>query len=56
MYDHTLHRGRKYCLQAFITEKILRCPVKGFLKLMVKKWLRCLKKVNTLDSKIMKER
>ena len=37
MYDHTLHRGRKYFLQAFITEKILRCPVKGFLKLMVKK-------------------
>ena len=56
MYDHTLHRGRKYFLQAFITEKILRCSVKGFLKLMVKKWLRCLKKVNTLDSKIMKER
>ena len=56
MITMTLHRGRKYFLQAFSTEKILRCPVKGFLKLMVKKWLRCLKKVNTLDSKIMKER
>ena len=34
MYDHALHRGRKYfcyyCLQAFITGEILKCHVNDF--------------------------
>ena len=34
--DHTLHRGKKcyrYWLQAFSTEKILKCHVKGCFKI-----------------------
>ena len=54
MYNHTLDRGRKiffcrYCLQAFGILKIA-------LKLMVSKGLGCLRKVNMLDLKILKER
>ena len=48
MYDHTLHRGRQhchYCIRDFSTAEIPRSHVKG---------LRCLKKVNMLDSKIMR--
>ena len=37
MCDHTLHRGRKhfcsYCLQAFGTEEILKCQIKGCFKI-----------------------
>ena len=37
MYDHTLHRGRKhfchYFLQAFSTEEILKCHIKGSFKI-----------------------
>ena len=40
MYDPTLHRGRKhfcqYCLHAFITEEILKCHIKGCLKILGK--------------------
>ena len=47
MYDHELHRGSKhfhrYFLQAFSTEKILKCHDKDCLKLMVNKLLRCQK-------------
>ena len=60
MHDHSLHRGRKrfcrYCLQAFITEEMLKRHIKDCFKLMVNKRLRCLKKVNTLNSKILKEK
>ena len=37
MYDHILHCGRKhfcwYCLQAFSAEEILKCYIKGCLKI-----------------------
>ena len=36
MYDHTLHRGKKYfcryCLQAFSIEEILKRHIKDFFK------------------------
>ena len=37
MYDHTLHRGRKYfcssCLQALSTEEILKPHIKSCFKI-----------------------
>ena len=37
MYNHTLHRRKKhfcrYCLQAFSTEEILKCHIKGCFKI-----------------------
>ena len=37
MHNRTLHRGRKhicrYCLQAFITEEILKRHIKGCFKI-----------------------
>ena len=37
MYDHSLHRGRKhfcrYCLHAFITDKILKRHIKDCFKI-----------------------
>ena len=43
MYDHTVHRGRKYffqyCLQAFSSEEILKSQLKTALKLMANKEL-----------------
>ena len=59
MYNNSLHRGRKhfyrYCLHAFITEEI-SVILKIVLKLMVNKRLRCLRKVNMLNSKLLKEK
>ena len=56
MYDHTLHHGRKdfchYCLQGFRAAEKLKIA----LKLMVNKLLRCLRRVNILHSKTMKEK
>ena len=56
MHNHTLHCRRKhfcrYCLQEFSTEEILKIA----LKLMVNKGFRCPKKMNTLNSKFLKER
>ena len=58
MYDHTLFLGRKhfcsYCLQDFRTEEILKRKVT--LKSILNIWLRCLKKANILNSKILKEK
>ena len=58
MYENTLHRGRKhfcsYCLQAYSTEEILTCHIKGCLEINGKQRFRCLQKVNTLNSKILK--
>ena len=61
MYDHTLYRGRKhfffrYCVHAFVTEEILKCYIKGALRLMENKLLKCLKEVNMLNSIILKEK
>ena len=57
MYDRTLHRGKKhfcgYCLQAFSTKEILKCHINNCFKINSKKGLRCLKKVSTLNSKMM---
>ena len=44
MITMTLHHGRKYFLQAFSTEKIWRCPVKGFFKINGKKMIKMPKK------------
>ena len=37
MFGHTLHRGKKhfcyYCLQAFSTDKILKCHIKDCFKI-----------------------
>ena len=60
MYDHPLNCGRKhfcgYCLHAFITNEMLKRHIKIALKLMVNKRLKCLRKVNMLNSKIFKEK
>ena len=45
----------RYCLHGFITEEILKCQLKIALKLMVNKRLRRLRKVNMLNSKILKK-
>ena len=59
MCDYTLHLGRKqfcrYFLQAFRTAEISKFHIKTILKLMVNKGLKCQKKMNKLDSKIMKD-
>ena len=56
---HTLHRRRKhfcrFCLQAFSTEEILKRHYKTSLKSLVNKELSSLKRVNTLNSKILKK-
>ena len=48
MYDRTLHCGRKqfccYCLQAFSTEKILKCHVKDCFKINSKYRIKMPKK------------
>ena len=58
MLGHTLHRRRKhfcrYCVQAFRTAEKLKLKI--LLKLMVNKLLRCLRKVNILNSKFMEEK
>ena len=60
MYDHTLHRGKKnlchYCLQAFSTEEILKRHIKDCFKINDKQKIIMPKKVNMLNSKIMKEK
>ena len=48
IYDHTLHCGRKhlchYCLQAFSTEKILKCHVKDCFKINSKQIIEIIQK------------
>ena len=68
MYDHALNRIKKhfchYCLQAFGTEEKLKYHTNdtstlyyiNILKLMENEKLKCLKKVNMLNSKIMNEK
>ena len=46
----------RYCLRTFITEEILRRHSKDCLKLVVNKRLRCLRKVNIINSKIFGEK
>ena len=58
MYDDTLHCRRRhfccYCLRNFSISEILKSQVNGSFKIDGKKWLRCLKKMNMLDSRIIK--
>ena len=60
MYDHTLHCGKKnlchYCLQAFSTEEILKRHIKDCFKINDKQKIIMPKKINMLNSKIMKEK
>ena len=48
MYDHSLHWGRKhfcrYCLQAFVTEEILKCHIKDCFKVNGKQTIKMSKK------------
>ena len=58
IYDHSLHRGRKhfyrYCLQAFSTTEILKSHVNDYFKINGKQMRKMPKKVNMLDSKIIR--
>ena len=53
-----IHWGRKYfCsfyLQTFSTEEILKCHIKDCFEINGKQRIKMLKKVNTLNSNIMK--
>ena len=48
MYDHTIHRGRKYsccyCLQVFSTEEMLKRHIKDCFKINGKQRIMILKK------------
>ena len=46
----------EHCLNAFITEGILKRHIKNCFKINGNKWLRCLRKANMLNSKIFKEK
>ena len=60
MYDHTFHRGRKYfcrnCLQALSAEEILKGHIKDCFKINGVQRIVMPKKVNLLNSKILKEK
>ena len=59
MYNHSLHHGRKnfcYCLHTFITEEILKHCIKDSFKINGKQTIKMFKKVNMLNSKILKEK
>ena len=60
MYGNTLNLGRKhfcrYCLQAFRTTENWRCHIKDCFKINAKQSIKMTKRVNKLDSKIMKEK
>ena len=60
MYTHTLHGRRKpfcrYCLQALSTEEILKNHIKDCFKISGNQNIIMPKKVNMLNSKIMKEK
>ena len=44
MYDHSLHRKRKYfcryCFHAFITEELLKRHIKDYFKINVKQTIK----------------
>ena len=60
LHDYTLHSRRKHfcchCLQAFRTAETLKCHIKDCFKIKSKQRIKIPKKVNLLDSKIMKEK
>ena len=59
MYDHTLHCLRKhfcrYSLKGFSRKEILKYHFKDCFKINGEQSIRCLKKVNMLNSKIMRK-
>ena len=55
IYDHTLHHGKKHFCHYFLQE-ILKPYIKDCFKINGNKGLLCLKTMNTLDSKITKEK
>ena len=56
MYDHNLHHGRKhfrrYCLQTFSSEKMLKSHIKDFLKINGKQRIIMHKNVNLFERQI----
>ena len=59
MYYHTRHSGKYfccYCLQTFSTQEVLKLHIKDFFTTNGKQRIKMPKKVNILDSKIMKEK
>ena len=46
----------RYCLCAFVTEEILNCYVKDYLKVDSKQRITKPKKVNMLNSDVLKEK
>ena len=60
MYDHALQHGRKhfcfYSLRAFKTTEKLKYNVKNCFKINGEQRIKIPKKVNSLDSKIVKEK
>ena len=60
MYNHTLHHEKihfcRYCLHAFSTQEILKRYFKGCFKINDKQRIIMSKKLNTLNSKVMREK
>ena len=55
MYDYTLHWGGKHFWRCYLQSKeILKCHMNEWFKINGNKWLIRLKKVNMLNSKIMR--
>ena len=57
MYDPTLHCGRKqfcrYCLWAFRPAEKLKYRIKDCYTIILSKLLKCLRRLNILNSKIL---
>ena len=58
MYDYALYHGKHfcYCLQVFSTEEILKHHINDCFKINGKQRDIRSKKVNTLNSKVMREK
>ena len=60
MFDHSLHCGRRHfcrcCSHAYITEEIFKSPIKDSFKINGKQKIKMPKKMNMLNSKILKQK
>ena len=60
MYDHLLHRGRKYffcyCLHVFITEEISRHHIKDYFEINGKQTIKMPKKGEYVKLKILEKK
>ena len=59
MYDHTLHGGRNFfvaIVYKVFSEEILKCHIDEASKSIVNKGLKSLRKINLLNSIILKEK